>query len=32
METKVLKEILLEQGEIDRYYEGQVPTSLWRAF
>lgn len=31
METKVLKEILLEQGEIDRYYEGQVPTSLWRA-
>lgn len=31
METKVLKEILVEQGEIDRYYEGQVPTSLWRA-
>ncbi|GLQ90236.1 Tse2 family ADP-ribosyltransferase toxin [Dyella flagellata] len=31
METKVLKDILLEQGEIDRYYEGQVPTSLWRA-
>ncbi len=30
MENVLLKELLLQQGQIDRYYEGQVPVHLWR--
>jgi hypothetical protein len=28
---KVLKDVLLESGEIDQYFEGRVPVALWRA-
>ncbi len=31
METKLLKDLLLQQGMVDRYFEGHVPTHLWRA-
>jgi Tse2 ADP-ribosyltransferase toxins len=31
METTLLKDVLIQQGQIDRYYEGQVPVHLWRA-
>lgn len=31
MNNGVLKDILLAQGELDRYYEGAVPLNLWRA-
>jgi Tse2 ADP-ribosyltransferase toxins len=31
MNTTVLKDILLQQGMLDRYFEGQVPVHLWRA-
>jgi hypothetical protein len=31
MSNGVLKDILLAQGELDRYYEGAVPLNLWRA-
>jgi hypothetical protein len=29
--VKVLKDIYIEAGEVDRYFEGRVPTELWRA-
>jgi len=28
---EALRDILLEVGEIDRYFEGRVPVNLWRA-
>lgn len=31
MSNKVLKDILLAQGELERYYDGAVPLNLWRA-
>lgn len=31
MSVVVLKDLLLEQGQIDRYFEGSVPVDLWRA-
>ena len=31
MSVVVLKDRLLEQGQIDRYFEGSVPVDLWRA-
>ncbi|HVK56744.1 MAG TPA: hypothetical protein VM532_17170 [Burkholderiales bacterium] len=31
MEIALLKDLLLQQGQIDRYYEGQIPVHLWRA-
>jgi hypothetical protein len=31
MKTTLLKDLLLQQGRIDRYFEGHVPTHLWRA-
>lgn len=27
----VLKDVLIEAGEIDRYFEDEVPVNLWRA-
>lgn len=31
MSIVVLKDLLLEQGQIDRYFEGSVPVDLWHA-
>jgi hypothetical protein len=28
---KVLRDIYVEAGEVERYFEGQVPVDLWRA-
>lgn len=28
---KMLREILLDAGEIDKYYDNKVPVNLWRA-
>jgi Tse2 ADP-ribosyltransferase toxins len=30
--TTVLKDILIEAHMLDRYFEGQVPVDLWRAY
>ncbi|MEX0731197.1 MAG: hypothetical protein WED00_16365 [Aquisalimonadaceae bacterium] len=30
-QAEVLKDILLESGEIERYFDGNVPIDLWRA-
>jgi len=27
---KVLKDVCIEAGQVDRYFEGQVPVALWR--
>ena len=29
--TTVLKDVLIERGQLDRYFEGTVPVDLWRA-
>lgn len=31
MEIKLLKDILIQTGQVDAYYEGHVPLDLWRA-
>jgi len=31
MKTTLLKDLMLQQGMIDRYFEGHVPLHLWRA-
>jgi hypothetical protein len=31
MAIVILKDLLIDQGEIDRYYDGHVPSDLWRA-
>lgn len=31
MSITILKDILIEKGKIDCYFEGAVPTDLWRA-
>ena len=31
MEIVILKDVLIEQDQLDRYYDGQVPVHLWRA-
>ena len=28
---QTLKDILIEAGEIDRYFDGRAPVPLWRA-
>lgn len=28
--TTLLKDILLDKGQIHKYYEGMVPVNLWR--
>lgn len=28
---KVLKDVLIKAGEIDKYFDGRVPVTLWRA-
>jgi hypothetical protein len=31
MEITLLKDILIQAGQVDAYYEGHVPLTLWRA-
>lgn len=31
MQVTILKDLLLQQGQLDRYYDGRVPVHLWRA-
>ena len=31
MKVTVLKDVLIARGELDRYYQGTVPGTLWRA-
>lgn len=31
MDNETLKDILLARGELERYYDGEVPLNLWRA-
>ena len=31
MEITVLKDILIAKGQIDKYFEGSTPVTLWRA-
>ena len=31
MSIKVLKDILIEKGQLDCYFEGKTPVTLWRA-
>ncbi|WP_226664739.1 hypothetical protein [Microbulbifer aggregans] len=31
MSIKVLKDVLIEKGRLERYFEGSVPKDLWRA-
>ena len=28
---KLLRDVLIEAGELDRYFEGKAPVTLWRA-
>lgn len=32
MSITVLKDVLIEKGMIENYFDGKVPTNLWRAF
>ncbi|MCW8126397.1 hypothetical protein [Microbulbifer halophilus] len=31
MTVTVLKEALIEKGALESYFDGEVPTNLWRA-
>ncbi len=31
MTITILKDVLIEAGKLDKYFEGVVPTNLWRA-
>ena len=31
MSVTVLKDVLIQAGKLDKYFEGRVPTDLWRA-
>ncbi len=31
MEVTVLKDLLIQAGQTDTFYEGRVPVNLWRA-
>lgn len=31
MSITVLKDVLISKGKLDKYFDGQVPTNLWRA-
>jgi len=30
MKVTVLKDVMIDAGQIDRYFEGKVPVNLWR--
>lgn len=32
MAITVLKDVMIEAGALDRYFEGKVPVDLWRAY
>jgi hypothetical protein len=31
MAITVLKDVLISKGQIDKYFEGSTPTTVWRA-
>lgn len=31
MSITILKDVLIDKGQLENYFEGKVPTNLWRA-